>query len=202
MQLRISFHNPLKTWRHRNRMVPASPSLLGLPAELRLMIYEYVLVQGVIPITRHYKPPGLLGTSRRIRNEAQEIYYSWDNNHFRFNIRDCDASLVLKYQHNIWRHSPLVRQSRVRFNFIDADWDNLMHWCQGLREYKALPYRKMLVPSRFDYWPPQIAVPTVVVSALEITIASGKKKQKWRRCEKTLDSLREVANLVDRGWRN
>lgn len=83
--------------RHREHMAPATPSIMGIPPELRLMIFSYVLPPGMIKVDKTYKPPALLQVNRRIRNETQEIYYSRDcksknleeGNLFLFTVHNC-----------------------------------------------------------------------------------------------------------------
>ena len=66
--------------------VPYSPSLLGIPGELRNKIYRYALVEPekirlgqchccYLGLEQPFHRPGLLRTSRQLRDEAEDIYY-------------------------------------------------------------------------------------------------------------------------------
>lgn len=180
-------------------MIAASPSLLGIPPELRLMILAYVLVPWRINLTGHYKPPGVLGTCRSIRNEAQEMYYLDHRHHFAFALQDCDARLVLRYEKVFWRQLSIVRESHVGFHFRgNPSWENLLDWCRVIHARKGKKSSGCLVPS-YSNAVGNTKISSVVVSALEISIASA-KKERWSKCEETLESLHDVAEILDFGW--
>ena len=55
----------------------SEPSLLGLPAELRIRIYEFCLTgEDRIAVSAGPEEPGLLLVNRQIRKEARPIWYS------------------------------------------------------------------------------------------------------------------------------
>ena len=60
MKLAIAFRDAFALRRKHAVQIAASPSLLGLPPELRATIWTYVLRKRIIVITRDYKSPGLL----------------------------------------------------------------------------------------------------------------------------------------------
>jgi len=73
--------------------------LCSLPPELRNRIYRYALVtDDRINVQRHVNvpsPPGLLQTSRQIRNETHAIYSI--ENSFHFIVFDFDAFLLQRW---------------------------------------------------------------------------------------------------------
>lgn len=111
--------------------MPASQlsTLLSLPPELRLIIYEFALITRRVEMDSTTKPPSLLSTSRQVRSETIPVWYG--KNKFRFSVINCDGILVHKFINSV---SPLARGlliGKLVFRFRgDPSWTNLKEWCR------------------------------------------------------------------------
>ena len=110
--------------------------LLSLPAEIRVMIYNYVLISnGDIQRLGHApypEQPGLLQVNKQVRSEALDIYYK--KNTFRWCVHDYDASMYIKWCHS-FRHRRYGHN--VWHNHGKRQWSNLLRWLQAVYENKA-----------------------------------------------------------------
>lgn len=111
----------------------STPELLGLPAEIRNMIYKYAIVDKKSPIkvTEHLKQPPLLSVNRLIRSETLNIWYR--ENKFETTIRDCDATLLHAWIRNFDVVFPKGRKGlRTPGMWLHGrpHWPNLMSWCR------------------------------------------------------------------------
>lgn len=115
-------------------MVTAStPDLLGLPAEIRNMIYRYAIVddKSLIEITKHLKQPPLLSVNRLIRSETLVMWYC--ENVFDIRILDCDAMLLQAWNKNV---NVVLSQTSEAIQMPGLSiigrphWANLVSWCR------------------------------------------------------------------------
>lgn len=111
-----------------------SPSaLLGLPPEMRNMIWRFAVIEGTItldPVNGEApSPPTLLEVSRQIRAEAIEIYYH--ENRTVWLIRDLDAAAYTR-----WQRATAARLNETIEIIMHgkAVWKNLVVWLQAFYE--------------------------------------------------------------------
>jgi hypothetical protein len=95
--------------------------LLSLPAEIRVIIYKYVLISnGDIGMVNYAHQPRLLQTNKQVRNEALDLYYK--ENIFNWRVQHYDALAYLKW----CRSSPHRQDACVTWHFHGKRrWDNL-----------------------------------------------------------------------------
>lgn len=173
----------------------STPTLLSLPPELRLLIFEAALVEGEIKVKAHTTPPALLATNRQIRDEASGIWYTQNSFHFR--IDDCDASIAYKF----FRRTAYERlcPSQTNFTFVikgKPTWDNLLDWCRDAFDKHTMRIDDLPLDQVSIYG----ALTTTTATALEISRASREKGESWEECKRTLESLRKVAVITDYRW--
>ncbi|EMC98624.1 hypothetical protein BAUCODRAFT_50523, partial [Baudoinia panamericana UAMH 10762] len=114
--------------------------LLGLPAELRNLIYTYALVESKtrhinVHETGHTEPPLLLAC-RQIREEAAPIFYS-DNN-FMLHIHEYDGVVAIPFYRLLQKYRTKRKTNNVRHTLCHGpgrddcgevvNTDNLMIW--------------------------------------------------------------------------
>lgn len=102
------------------------PTFLGIPGEIRNLIYEYCLVEedDIVIDDNNHSEPGLLRSCRQVREEASEIFYE-DNDFF---IRIWDLELKPRIGHWLWRKATCVDIEHEGVN----SWSNFKDW---LRQY-------------------------------------------------------------------
>ncbi|KAK3710460.1 hypothetical protein LTR37_010303 [Vermiconidia calcicola] len=168
-------------------------TLLGLPAELRTLIYEYSLVeQRSIRVTKQLKQPALLLTCRQVRTEALELWYR--SNTFKTAIADCDASLHQSFYVHLRKvGTSVARSARITMSFHGTmcNWDNLARWCYAIwtAQARSLRYRDGLCVDK-----------TVIYAAHNIATECRNDGVDWKTCEKMLKNLRLVAGNEDPEW--
>jgi hypothetical protein len=111
--------------------------LLDLPPELRLRIYEYaVWTEGVCLITKAggVPEPPLLMTSKMIRREAMDVYYS--TNAMRFVVTSYDHATEQLMLHKL---EILAARYGIQTKMFSAafegppNWTNFKSWLQSLQ---------------------------------------------------------------------
>lgn len=106
-------------------------ALLELPAELRVHIYELVLVFELpVNVTRQvFKEPPLLTACHQIRSETVQIYY--ESNKFILDAPSFDSTVLAKWYK---KGGTLVERCRISnvVSIVDigglVNWNNLMVW--------------------------------------------------------------------------
>lgn len=115
-------------------MAVVQSRLLGLPAELRIRIYQYTLVHdGIIVVHPSVDPlePGLLKTCRQIRCEAASIHYRL--NQFEFPANDLDVTVYKKFCSMSYHHFHVTALFRcTRKAAPGAIWPNTLAWLKAL----------------------------------------------------------------------
>ena len=117
---------------------PPRASLLGLPGELRNVIYRLALVETdriVIDAANPVAPqPGLLRTYRQLRNESLKIFYR--ENSFQYVLVDLKPPGAPDHHQ--------MRLSRYVMLFVGISagvhvfrWENLLQWLKGCHGRKA-----------------------------------------------------------------
>ena len=175
--------------------LPHCCSLLGLPAELRCTIYEYVLVASEhVLVTAQLQQPPLSLVSRQTRSEAITIWYN--KNIFAFDIWDCDATLLKAFL--LHADATGHGQKNVRImNKGKKSWTNLKTWCRYVFDDKAFYVRRVHDMSARD---------AVITAAQDMAvkfsrrIASNNKEAVWSECEEMLDTLRFAVGKLDAEW--
>lgn len=137
--------------------------VLKLPAELRLEIYEYCLIEhDTIKVTKDLKQPALLSTCRRMRKEAIGVWYF--SNSFHFTIVDCDAALLGAFCENIRNYDrESSRYATCDVTMSGTKWNNLIEWCRSIWDSKG-----GVITYHDNFWNEH----TVVYAAHEIAIES------------------------------
>ncbi|KAK4958804.1 hypothetical protein LTR10_003601 [Elasticomyces elasticus] len=169
----------------------AASRLFGLPAELRVAIYEYNLVQHGedIPVDARWQPPALLRVSWRISEEASSIYY--DGNTFTHDIQDCNADLMLRWIQYCFSVGIYNANSIMLINGR-PNWTNLMRWCEALCEGKGgisleCPGEKEQMES-------------VMEAANEIAVHFCRMDKAWQECKPVLEALRRTVGTFEPEW--
>ncbi|KAK5739144.1 hypothetical protein LTR17_005445 [Elasticomyces elasticus] len=169
----------------------AASRLFGLPAELRVAIYEYTLVQRGedILVDAHWQAPALLRVSWRISEEASSIYY--EGNTFTHDIQDCNADLMLKWIRYCFSLGIYDANSIMLINGR-PNWTNLMRWCEALCEGKGgisleCPGEKAQMES-------------VMEAANEIAVHFCRMDKAWQECKPVLEALRRTVGTFEPEW--
>ena len=166
--------------------------LLLLPAEIRLLIYHYVLVKGRIRIQSHALPPpqpGVLQVSRQLRRETQEIYYI--ENEFKWYIRDFDARTFLKWSRSSdWRK----RANHVWSFRGDSGWDNLLKWLE------AAYHRHAACPGELspDSVPTTVGLGATALQIFGVTRQMRKQGLSWEQVKANLEIVRLALTAANR----
>lgn len=165
------------------------PTLLALPAALRTAIYEFASLESdPIYVTRQIRPPGLHSACRWIRKESQQIWYR--QNTFRFNVQDCDASLLAAFQ--TLHHTFGIRQVKAVVQVYGVPHGpNLIRWCKLLFESSGKGIRIRDELDRDE---------TVVAAAHETVARHVKYGTSWVECEKALKMLLTVVGKFEPAW--
>lgn len=166
-----------------------TPGLMGLPPELRNMIYEPALTEPTkLDVTQHFTQPALLTVNRAIRAEARILWYTQTD--FVISVHDYDARKVNRF-------TKYLRGARLGDNDIkiwfclagEPQWANLMRWCRAVRLGKSTFPE---VNHGFD------ANDELAVAALEMSRAMGSVNKEERRI--AWSGFRKATGLVDARW--
>lgn len=125
-------------------------SLLGIPAELRNIIYTLVLVDGdpvVWDTKANCNIPALLCTCRQIRKEASGIYYT--ANLFHVNATDLDFTLCFR----LCSQANAITMSNVKDQTLRAEvygtvgtgsWPSVLKACKAVHQTRGRGHPKIL----------------------------------------------------------
>lgn len=172
-----------------------TPRLLQLPPELRNQIWRLVLLssQPILVITPAgpLVEPGLLRTSKALRNEAIGIFY--EENVFHVPVGEFDHSTLMR-----WMNSSPFRAKQTTKVLLSpsTNWANLMKWLKDTLEYKSVGIVQMPLPGNASNC--EFHFTGLLFKVL------GKEKEKgrsWQEVEALLEEFREAAGIFDVRWR-
>lgn len=170
-----------------------TPTLLTLPAELRVSIWEYASIEpDTITVTESLKLPALLSVNRQVRNETCRLWFS--KNSFLFNVIDCDDDIYLKFGRTVYKGLPNVRIPHSRQLLGEPNWQNLMRSCKRVHQMQVVPMTTLKLNEEEN------ELAAVIAAAHEIARPAGKKGEGWEQVERALGALRKVAVFADRRW--
>ncbi|KAF7197833.1 hypothetical protein HII31_00922 [Pseudocercospora fuligena] len=108
-------------------------TLLGIPPELRNMIYELVLeAEKPILINRAFEPSSLLLVCRQIRNETNAMYYSAHLNTFRIKVYKQNAKNLVKFTKYINTLDDTMEVALRVDTYGVASITRLLEWCEAI----------------------------------------------------------------------
>ncbi|KAK3641141.1 hypothetical protein LTR56_006863 [Elasticomyces elasticus] len=166
--------------------------LLELSAELRNIIYEFVLLQkDDIVVTPTLRSPALLQVSRQIRQETLAMWY--ESNTFEIAVNDCKTDLLRAWDRT--HHALGVKSPSVLDITGIPNWGNLTRWCKAICEDDCTHLQKGSSDSRLEC---VIAAATGI--AASCTKMSESKESSWAYCEELLGNLWHVAYRLDSRW--
>ena len=190
---------PRRSQRLANPKAPAlrpEPTLLTLPPELRLLIFEYVVTIGSIKIRATTKPPSLLGVNRQIRAESHQLWYT--RNNFWFPIHDCNAVLVHRFHQRTAFVRFRAKANKLRFGQLGTpSWANLMAWCYNVHQCTTFSIELLGLDEGVAGNSP---VSVIIAAAHEMSRVSQSRGEGWAVCEETLKGLRKAAVVADHRW--
>ncbi|KAK5677111.1 hypothetical protein LTS10_010300 [Elasticomyces elasticus] len=168
----------------------AFSSLFGLPPELRILIYEFTLLQDgiMVLVDTHWRVPALLQVSWRTRDEASSVYYK--GNEFVHYIMDCNADLMQRWVRRYISDLDGIK-SGMRFGG-EPDWENLMRWCQGLCDGEA----GLSVDGGKDTG----VMESVIQAANDIAVQFCNADRTWEECKPVLTALRRTVGKFEPKW--
>lgn len=172
-----------------------TPTLLKLPPELRITIFEYALIaDDTLPVTSETQLPALFATNRQIRQETMPIWFTKYD--FDFSINNCDASVAIKfYQGTALKHYDTLGKQSYSMWSGRPSWKNVLYWSRAVFEGNMPGLRTMPLEEELDQAEPMASI---VAAAHEVCLESRVKS--WKQCEQILSSLRRVAVFQDRQW--
>ncbi|KAK4958805.1 hypothetical protein LTR10_003602 [Elasticomyces elasticus] len=180
----------------QRKKTPARPSgtansiLYKLPAELRVSIFEFALIEdNKIIVSTALRLPSLLRVSSQVRDETVPIWYR--GNTFRHPIVDCDADLMTKWN----KHCYAFRFADIKTDVSiqgGPNWSNLVRWCELL----CSPGRTVVLPADADY----NELEQVISTATCIAERFWMKRRPWAECEVVLKEMRPLLGLYDDEW--
>ncbi|KAK4891714.1 hypothetical protein LTR27_009722 [Elasticomyces elasticus] len=165
--------------------------IFGLPPELRILIYEFTLLQDgiMILVDTHWRVPVLLQVSWRTRDEASSVYYK--GNVFVHHITDCNADLMQRWVGRYCTLGPNVIKNGMRF-LGEPDWKNLMRWCQWLCDGEAGV--SMDAENETD------EMESVIQAANDIAMQFCNADRTWEECKPVLEALRRTVGKFEPHW--
>ena len=100
--------------------------LLTLPAELRTLIWNFVLQEDTtVNIDANLKLPDLLAACHQTRHEAYHIYFN--TNRWSHRVQDMNTAILRAWMQNIWMSTD--RQRKIKLSIRGAKhWQNLVAW--------------------------------------------------------------------------
>ncbi|KAK5706102.1 hypothetical protein LTR97_001088 [Elasticomyces elasticus] len=169
----------------------ATSALFGLPTELRIIIYEFTLLQNgiMISVDAHWRVPAFLQVSWRTRDEASSVYYK--GNGFVHHITDCNADLMQRW---VGRYCNLgLNDIKNDMSFGgEPDWKNLMRWCQGLCDGEA--------GMSVDGGDETDEMESVIETANDIAMQFRHADRTWEECKPVLMALRRTVGKFEPQW--
>ncbi|KAK3617303.1 hypothetical protein LTR56_025371 [Elasticomyces elasticus] len=166
----------------------ATSGLFGLPPELRINIYELVLLRDSL-VDAQWREPALLSVSRRVRDEASSVYYK--GNQFNHDIMDCNADLMHKWVLHVYG----LGFDRLKIDMLvvgQPNWTNLLQWCRELCECKAGVCLKC-ANGRDE-------LDSVVEAATQIAVQFCDADRSWEECKPVLEALRLTVGTFEPRW--
>lgn len=161
--------------------------LLALPAELRVKIYELVLISDKpIDIDTNLKQPGLLLVSRQLRNEAHGIWYK--RNKFLIEISACNDTLI----HKFTKSRRIGLPGLVVTIDYGRNWENLRTWCEHL--WHGLSTGALRHENDMHN------VEAVVAAAHHMVSQHIREGSSWESCVEALENLKLLVQKLDPGW--
>ncbi|KAK5737775.1 hypothetical protein LTR17_006423 [Elasticomyces elasticus] len=158
--------------------------LLELSAELRNIIYEFVLLQkDDIVVTPTLRSPALLQVSRQIRTETLAMWY--ESNSFEIAVNDCKTDLSRAWDRT---HHALGVKSPLSWTLRGSPTGAILP--DGAGPYArtiALTYKRA----------PRILGSRIAASCTKM---SESKESSWANCEDLLSNLRHVVAKLDSRW--
>ncbi|KAK3723184.1 hypothetical protein LTR37_001907 [Vermiconidia calcicola] len=175
-------------------IVLRSSKLLNLPAEIRICIYMYTLIEDKpIAVMRGHKLPALLSTCHQIRREGLKAWFA--DNEFDVLLINCDATLFRTFRKlEVHAKASLSQTDRVIISLRGFNWGNLMKWCFEIFDDPAST--SSMQPAHNDNINASVAV---VCAAHQITL-NVCQQSTWREVKAQLNALRMVAGKVDKEW--
>lgn len=163
--------------------------LLALPAELKLIIYSYALVQpdriDIVPGTT--PQPALLCTSPEIRKDASPVY--WLGNRFTYHVVDFSSAGA----RHVRKHR---RRSAVYYAWNNnGHWRNLLEWLQA---YHAGVARPMSKPGPRPG--PTDTLCWVLCACFETVKKARKRGLAWDVVAELVEPQRVVLACLDGDW--
>ncbi|KAK3617305.1 hypothetical protein LTR56_025373 [Elasticomyces elasticus] len=170
----------------------ANSTLYKLPAELRIVIYEFALINNeAIVVDTQLQIPDLLSVSRQVREETIAIWYG---NTFLHHITDCNADLMAAW----CRHCRALQFCKVDDEIHiqgEPNWDNLVKWCQA---------QVLCDPSGagmgFAIDEDLSELEKVISTVTDVASCFQGKGQPWAECKPILDAMRPLLGFQDDKW--
>ncbi|KAK5739145.1 hypothetical protein LTR17_005446 [Elasticomyces elasticus] len=166
-------------------------TLFKLPAELRVVIYEYVLVEDQsITVDTGLRLPSLHSTSRQVREETVPIWYR--GNLFNHPITDCDTDLMTKWNKHC--HALCLPEIKQEISVSGRpNWSNLVMWCKILCDHSD---GGMMLPAHNEFSKLEQVISTTTIIAERFSY----EDRPWAECELVLNDMRPLLGLVDDEW--
>ena len=156
-------------------------TLLGLPPEIRDLIYGYALHEcECIALQDEPLPPAWLQACQQIRDNVLEMYYNL--NRFDIVVRNLDTRLLIDWTR--WLTSMGVEPKIYIVIAISHNWENLLAWCKAVWEDQAYC---SLIHLHHEH-----ARQTHVVVVTAHRIAVEYRGLPWERCVQALENHRRV----------
>ena len=180
----------------------ATPLLLRLPAEIRDIIWELVVVEpSPIDVDPAMKPPGLLAVNRQIRNEAIDAYYS--SNRFMLTVVDLDAEPIIPFLEVFKRYDRRSTFSREKlerknvtivFDIVRGyNWANFKAWIKAVFMGRMSGFSEVVE----DDDDPDFRAIRGVFGVVWGMIDAGVT---WEQAEQTLPGLRTMLGAKNKQW--
>ena len=180
----------------------ATPLLLRLPAEIRIVIWELVVVkQAPIDVDPAMKPPGLLAVNRQIRNETIHAYYSL--NRFMLTVVDLDAEPIIPFLEVFKRYDRRSTFSREKverknvtivFDIVRGyNWANFKAWVKAVFMGRMSGFSEVVEVGDDRDFRAIRGVFGVVWGMIDAGVT-------WEQAEQTLPGLRTMLGARNKQW--
>lgn len=177
-------------------MAEFPPTLLGLPPELRTMIYTYALKSDQhITIDAQLQQPSLLLTCHLIRSEASPIHVN--ENRFEITIRKCDSSLFRRFGKLRRRLGGTPGFECIKVWQEVPNWTNLVSWSHAIWAGPCLRLFEEHDADEADDLQNSLAV---VFAAHDAAFEAKRERRSWKDVERELRRIRELAGRLDAKW--
>ena len=167
----------------------STPHLLGLPPEIKNIIYRFVFLQreqiGINSQQALPVEPSLLAVNKQIMEEASGIYCK--ENKFRFFVHDHDSSLMQKW----FKSSSNRKYSSLRYKIRrSTNWRNLVEWLEAYYD------GKFVRPGRASNGEPCIDVSLFSM----VKRMKRKKKLSWEAISANLEDIHQTLIATNPAW--